>query len=69
MKHTVFDITVKQSWKESYYNSSENKTVEYDTRNELKGKFSDWEQVVSFVDNVLIGFENAVIEINIMMEE
>lgn len=68
MSNVHFDVKVKQSWKESYYDSEKKQEVQYDNSNEIRGRFYDWEQVEVFSNNILRNFDNATIEIKIVRE-
>jgi len=69
MSNVHFDVVVKQSWKESYWDSEKEQKVEYDNRNEIRGNFWDWEQLEVFTNNILRSFDNATVEIKIIKED
>mgnify|MGYP006873037401 CR=1 FL=1 len=64
----IFKTTVKQHRDESYWDAEKQKKVDYDISDEIHGIFSDWEQVESFVNNLLSGFPNIEVEIKIIKE-
>ena len=63
-----FEVKVKQSWRESYFDTDSGKKVEYDNLNEIRGTFTDWEQVEAFVNNIFAGFNGATVEIKVVRE-
>ena len=68
MKRIRFDVNVKQAWTESYYDTDKGNKIEYENRNEIRGTFYDWEQVEVFANTIMIGFNNAIVEIKIIHE-
>lgn len=61
-----FEVVVKQTRMEGYYDSEQGKRIEWESNDELKGAFYDWEQTMTFVNNVIDGFPGSTVEVKVV---
>ena len=65
MNNVEFRVSVKQKTDGSYFDTDTGKKVEYESENEICGKFSDWSMVGDFIEIVMNNFDDVIVNVSI----
>jgi len=65
----MFEVTIVQEHKSSYYDEEKGKVVEFNTDEELNATFNSWEDVQVLTNLVLDNFKGVTVKIRVNRKE